>query len=214
MLDKLVIKMEPIVAKATPLRRGVKLDILSATGTAICLPPSSAWSCWACAEATPPRPSAETVVETEAPDLLHRHGAGLSPSWPTTPACPPPWPAAGRHRRAVPVLQPLPGLAGRVPDRLRTPRRTPCSAPLQATTAHQVGVSDTLLVAANTTGGVTGKMISPQSIAVACAAVGLVGKGIGPVPLHRQTQPAVRHHGRASSPRCRPMSSLDDPLII
>jgi L-lactate permease len=47
---------------------------------------------------------------------------------------------------------------------------------LQATTAHQVGVSDTLLVAANTTGGVTGKMISPQSIAVACAAVGLVGK--------------------------------------
>ncbi len=33
-----------------------------------------------------------------------------------------------------------------------------------------------LTVAANTTGGVTGKMISPQSIAVACAAVGLVGK--------------------------------------
>ena len=31
-------------------------------------------------------------------------------------------------------------------------------------------------MAANTTGGVTGKMISPQSIAVACAAVGLVGK--------------------------------------
>lgn len=47
---------------------------------------------------------------------------------------------------------------------------------LQATTAHQIGVPDTLLVAANTTGGVTGKMISPQSIAVACAAVGLVGK--------------------------------------
>ena len=30
-------------------------------------------------------------------------------------------------------------------------------------------------MAANSTGGVTGKMISPQSIAVACAAVGLVG---------------------------------------
>jgi L-lactate permease len=58
----------------------------------------------------------------------------------------------------------------------RTPRPTPCSGSLQATTAHQIGVSDTLLVAANTTGGVTGKMISPQSIAVACAAVGLVGK--------------------------------------
>lgn len=47
---------------------------------------------------------------------------------------------------------------------------------LQATTAHQIGVSDVLLVAVNTTGGVTGKMISPQSIAIACAAVGLVGK--------------------------------------
>ena len=47
---------------------------------------------------------------------------------------------------------------------------------LQATTAQQIGVSDVLLVAANTTGGVTGKMISPQSIAIACAAVGLAGK--------------------------------------
>jgi L-lactate permease len=47
---------------------------------------------------------------------------------------------------------------------------------LQATTAHQIGVSDTLLVAANTSGGVTGKMISPQSIAVACAATSIVGK--------------------------------------
>lgn len=47
---------------------------------------------------------------------------------------------------------------------------------LQATTAHQIGVSDVLLVAVNSTGGVTGKMISPQSIAIACAAVGLVGK--------------------------------------
>lgn len=47
---------------------------------------------------------------------------------------------------------------------------------LQATTAHQVGVSDVLLVSANSCGGVTGKMISPQSIAIACAAVGIVGK--------------------------------------
>lgn len=47
---------------------------------------------------------------------------------------------------------------------------------LQATTAQQIGVSDILLVAANTTGGVTGKMISPQSIAIACAAVGLAGR--------------------------------------
>ena len=47
---------------------------------------------------------------------------------------------------------------------------------LKATTAQQIGVPEVLLVAANTSGGVTGKMISPQSIAIACAAVGLVGK--------------------------------------
>ena len=49
-------------------------------------------------------------------------------------------------------------------------------AALQATTAQQLGLPQVLTVAANTTGGVTGKMISPQSIAIACAAVGLAGK--------------------------------------
>lgn len=47
---------------------------------------------------------------------------------------------------------------------------------LQQVTANQLGVSDTLFLAANSVGGVVGKMISPQSIAVACAAVGLVGR--------------------------------------
>ncbi|MDI5434807.1 L-lactate permease, partial [Salmonella enterica subsp. enterica serovar Kentucky] len=46
---------------------------------------------------------------------------------------------------------------------------------IESAAAQQIGVSDVLMVAANTTGGVTGKMISPQSIAIACAAVGLVG---------------------------------------
>lgn len=36
-------------------------------------------------------------------------------------------------------------------------------------------MSPILAVAANSSGGVTGKMISPQSIAVACAATGQVG---------------------------------------
>jgi lactate permease len=48
-------------------------------------------------------------------------------------------------------------------------------AHLQAVTASQIGISEALLVAANTSGGVMGKLISPQSIAIAAAAVGLVG---------------------------------------
>jgi len=47
---------------------------------------------------------------------------------------------------------------------------------LQAVTGTQVGVDPILTVAANSSGGVCGKMISPQSIAVATAATGLVGK--------------------------------------
>ena len=47
---------------------------------------------------------------------------------------------------------------------------------LQKTTAQAIGVSPELCAAANTCGGVTGKMISPQSISVAVAATGLVGK--------------------------------------
>jgi lactate permease len=49
-------------------------------------------------------------------------------------------------------------------------------AALQKTTAQQIGVDPTLMVAANSSGGVVGKMISPQSIAVATAATGMVGE--------------------------------------
>ncbi|WP_349656392.1 lactate permease LctP family transporter [Xanthomonas sp. 10-10] len=49
-------------------------------------------------------------------------------------------------------------------------------AHLQAVTAAQIGVSAPLLVAANTAGGVMAKLVSPQSIAIAAAAVKLVGQ--------------------------------------
>ncbi len=48
--------------------------------------------------------------------------------------------------------------------------------PLQQVTASELGVKEALFLAANSVGGVVGKMISPQSIAIACAAVGLVGR--------------------------------------
>lgn len=47
---------------------------------------------------------------------------------------------------------------------------------LQKATANNLNMSEILFLAANSAGGVVGKMISPQSIAVACAAVGLVGR--------------------------------------
>ncbi|GAB3904766.1 lactate permease LctP family transporter [Larkinella knui] len=47
---------------------------------------------------------------------------------------------------------------------------------LQYATAQSIGVDPVVTVAANVSGGVVGKMISPQSIAVAAAAGDLVGK--------------------------------------
>lgn len=47
---------------------------------------------------------------------------------------------------------------------------------LQVTAAHQLDVSPYLFGAANSTGGVMAKMISPQSLAVGAAAVGIVGQ--------------------------------------
>ncbi|MPL63443.1 Glycolate permease GlcA [bioreactor metagenome] len=47
---------------------------------------------------------------------------------------------------------------------------------MQKTAAQQLGIDPNLTVAANSSGGVCGKMISPQSIAVATAATGLVGE--------------------------------------
>ena len=47
---------------------------------------------------------------------------------------------------------------------------------LQTTAAHKTGISPYLLAAANTSGGVLGKMISPQNLAIAAAVVGMEGK--------------------------------------
>ncbi|MEU1943760.1 L-lactate permease [Streptomyces sp. NPDC059474] len=47
---------------------------------------------------------------------------------------------------------------------------------LQVTAAHGSGLSPDLLAAANSSGGVLGKMISPQNLTIACAAVGLKGR--------------------------------------
>jgi lactate permease len=47
---------------------------------------------------------------------------------------------------------------------------------LQKATAEQLGLNPILTGAANTSGGVMGKMISPQSLAVATAACGMVGE--------------------------------------
>lgn len=47
---------------------------------------------------------------------------------------------------------------------------------LQVAAAHETGLSPSLLAAANSSGGVLGKMISPQSLTIGAAAVGIIGR--------------------------------------
>ena len=47
---------------------------------------------------------------------------------------------------------------------------------LQQAAAHKAGIDPTLLVAANTSGGVVGKMISPQNLTIAATTVGILGR--------------------------------------
>ena len=47
---------------------------------------------------------------------------------------------------------------------------------LQQVTAEALNINPVLTIAANEIGGIMGKLISPQSIAIACAATGLVGR--------------------------------------
>jgi lactate permease len=47
---------------------------------------------------------------------------------------------------------------------------------LQQVTASQLDLNPILTIAANEVGGIMGKLISPQSIAIACAATGMVGR--------------------------------------
>ena len=47
---------------------------------------------------------------------------------------------------------------------------------LQVQTAARAGLDPVLLAAANSSGGVLGKMISPQNLAIAASAVGMAGR--------------------------------------
>ena len=47
---------------------------------------------------------------------------------------------------------------------------------LQVTAAEDAGISPTLLAAGNSSGGVLGKMVSPQNLAIGAAAVGMAGQ--------------------------------------
>jgi lactate permease len=174
-LHDAVIKTAPIVDKATPYAATYKLDLLAATGSGILL--AAVLSMFVLGIS--PREGIEVFKET-VKDLVKSivtislvlgfafiaNYSGVSSTLALAIASSGHW---------FPFFSPVLGWLGVFLTGSDTSSNALFSS-LQSITAHQIGVSDVLMVAANSTGGVTGKMISPQSIAVACAAVGLVGR--------------------------------------
>ncbi|MED1103974.1 L-lactate permease [Bacillus paramycoides] len=174
-LHNLVMKAEPIVNKPTSYEAILKLDILSATGTAILIACIISIFILKMSAKDAVATFKETLNELKMPILsigfvlgfaFIANYSGLS----STLAL-----ALAGTGGLFPFFSPFLGWIGVFLTGSDTSANALFSN-LQAITAQQVGVSEVLLVAANTTGGVTGKMISPQSIAIACAAVGLAGK--------------------------------------
>ncbi|EHK7255220.1 L-lactate permease [Escherichia coli] len=174
-LDKLIARMPPVVSEATAYAAVFKFDWFSATGTAILfaallsviwlkMKPSDAVSTFGSTlkELALPVYSIGMVLAF----AFISNYSGLS----STLAL-----ALAQTGSAFTFFSPFLGWLGVFLTGSDTSSNA-LFASLQATAAHQIGVSDILMVAANTTGGVTGKMISPQSIAIACTATGLVGK--------------------------------------
>jgi L-lactate permease len=175
MLHNLVQKMAPVVATPTPYGAVYSFNWLSATGTAILIAAVLAILLLRLKPATAIQTLGETFRELALP--IYSIGmvlafafianySGLS----TTLAM-----ALAHTGKAFAFFSPFLGWVGVFLTGSDTSANALFGA-LQATTAAQLGLPEVLAVTANTTGGVTGKMISPQSIAIACAAVGLAGK--------------------------------------
>lgn len=175
MLHNLVEKMPPIVGQPTLYGATYNLDLVSATGTAVMIAAILSILLLRMPAAKAVATAKETVKELALP--IYSIGmvlafafvanySGLS----STLAL-----AMTKTSHAFTFFSPLLGWVGVFLTGSNTSANALFGA-LQATTAQQIGVREVLLVAANTTGGSAGKMISPQSIAIACAAVGLVGR--------------------------------------
>ncbi|AOJ87838.1 L-lactate permease [Burkholderia sp. MSMB0856] len=174
-LDQLVVKTAPIAATPKVLDAVLKIDLVSAVGSAILVTALISMALLRMKPRDGLVTFGETLKELTRPILsiglvlafaFVANYSGMSSTLALMLA------ATGA---AFPFFSPFLGWLGVFLTGSDTSSNALfCS--LQQATAHQLGVPETLAVAANTTGGVTAKMISPQSIAVACAATGLVGK--------------------------------------
>ncbi|MDP4087084.1 MAG: lactate permease LctP family transporter [Bacillota bacterium] len=174
-LNNLVIKHAPIVAQDTPYAAVFKLDLFSSTTTAIVITIIVASILFRCSSKLLIDTAKETAKELLSPVLTICSVlafayictySGMSSTLGL---------AFASTGAVFPLFSPVLGwlgvfLTGSVVN------SGSLFAPLQSVTASQIGIPPETMVAVNVMGGTMAKMISPQSIAVAAAAVGIAGK--------------------------------------
>lgn len=174
-LHNLVIKTAPIVSEPTPYGAMLKLDLLSATGTAIFIAAILSIFILKMSPKAALEAFVETIKELQKPVLtimmvlgfaFIANYSGMSSTLGL---------ALAATGGVFPFLSPLLGWIGVFLTGSVTSNNA-LFGNLQQITAQQIAVLPMVLVAANTAGGVMAKMLSPQSIAVATGAVGLVGR--------------------------------------
>ncbi|MED4057711.1 lactate permease LctP family transporter [Niallia taxi] len=174
-LNNLVIKHEPVMPLDTPFAAVFKFDPFSSTTTAIVITIIVASILFRCGNRLLLEATKETAKELLTPVLTICsvlafayicNYSGMSSTLGL---------AFASTGAFFPLFSPILGwigvfLTGSVVN------SGSLFAPLQSVTATQIGIAPETMVAVNIMGGTMAKMISPQSIAVAAAAVGLVGK--------------------------------------
>lgn len=174
-LNKEVFKVAPIAAKPTALAASFKLDLLAATGTAIFI--AAFITKFICGQTLTDwfKTLGETFKELRYPlltigtvvgfgQLMNYSGMSASMAL-----------ALAATGGLFPFFAPLLGWIGVFLTGSDTASNL-LFGNLQQLTAQQLHLNPYLTLGANSSGGVMGKMISPQSIAVGTSATGLVGK--------------------------------------
>lgn len=173
-LDMVAVKVAPLVAKPTPIAASFSLNLLNA-GPAILVAAFISMFIIRMSFGTWLKTLGETIVELRWALITIAIVVGLGQLFNSSGMSATLGLAFAKMGRVFPFFAPVLGWLGVFLTGSDTSSNLLFGG-LQKVTAQQIGVNPVLTVAANSSGGVMGKMISPQSISVGTSATGLVGQ--------------------------------------
>lgn len=173
-LDMVAVKVAPLVAKPTPVAASFSLNLLNA-GPAILVAAFISMFIIRMSFGTWLKTLGETIAELKWALLTIAIVVGLGQLFNSSGMSATLGLFFAKMGKIYPFFAPLLGWLGVFLTGSDTSSNLLFGG-LQKVTAQQIGVNPVLTVAANSSGGVMGKMISPQSISVGTSATGLVGQ--------------------------------------